>query len=189
MLRNAKRARKCTQFCAVKKVAVNNDLLLERESSVLIWVEESNEAVRLRLRDGEVTLVAEVVEDLEWCDRLGAVPVKSLEGRVRGEVADVAQALTGAFQGHLTVTDGDEQLFKSTFGFKSKAHDSIPTSAMVNRARVRFCWARGRTVNGSRPGMGKEKLAILRPAEILTNLFAKLKKFTKVVPRFQQLFN
>ena len=121
-----------------EKVAVN-DLLLEGESAILIRVEESDEAVRLRLRDGEVALVAEVVEDLERRDCLVAIPVKSLEGRVRGEVADVAQALTGAFQGHLTATDGDEQLFKSAFGFKSKAHDSRPTSAMVNRARVRVC--------------------------------------------------
>ena len=87
---------KMNTICAVKYVAFN-DLLLERESAVFVRVEESDEAVGLRLRDGVVALVAEVVEDLERGDSLVAVSVKSLEGRVRGEVTDVTEALTGAF--------------------------------------------------------------------------------------------
>ena len=121
-----------------EKVAVS-DLLLEGESAILVRVEESDEAVRLRLRDGEVALVAEVVEDLERRDCLVAIPVKSLEGRVRGKVADVTEALTGAFQGHLTAANGNKEFLKSTFGFKSKAHDSIPTCGKKIRTQVRCC--------------------------------------------------
>ena len=132
---------KTNTICAVKYVAIN-DLLLEGESAVFVRVEESDEAVGLRFRDGVVALVAEVVEDLERRDSLVAVSVKSLEGRVRGEVADVTEALTGAFQGHLTAANGNKEFLKSTFGFKSKAHDSIPTCGKTIRTQVRCCQVR-----------------------------------------------
>ena len=132
---------KTNTICAVKYVAIN-DLLLEGESAVFVRVEESDEAVGLGFRDGVVALVAEVVEDLEGRDSLVAVSVKSLEGRVRGEVADVTEALTGAFQGHLTAANGNKEFLKSAFGFKSKAHGSIPTWGKTIWTRVRYCQVR-----------------------------------------------
>ena len=53
------------------------------------------------------------------------ISVKSLEGGVGSEIADVAEALTGALKGHLSVANGDEELLQSAFRFKSKAHDSL----------------------------------------------------------------
>lgn len=95
---------------------------MEGESAILVRVEESHETVGLRLRRGVVALVTEEVEDFEGGDARGAISVESLESRVGSEVADVTEALTGALQGHLTVSDGDEQIFQSAFRFKSKAH-------------------------------------------------------------------
>ena len=99
-------------------------LLLEGETAILIRVEETDKAVGLRLRGGEVTLISEEVEDLKRADESVAITVKSLEGGVRGEVTDGAEALAGGLETSLAITDGNEELLESALRFESKGHCS-----------------------------------------------------------------
>ena len=95
---------------------------MEAESTILVRVEEANEAERFRLADAEVALITKVVQELERADKSVAVPVKSLEGGVGCEVADGAKALTSSLKASFAITDCDEQLLQSTLRLKSKAH-------------------------------------------------------------------
>ena len=99
-------------------------LLLEGKTTILVGVEEADETVGLALRGGEVALISEEVEDLEGADKGVRVSVKSLEGGVRGEVADGAEALAGGLEASLSVTNSDEQLLESALRFESKGHVS-----------------------------------------------------------------
>ena len=115
------------QFTKLKRISEKNmrgkkDLLLEGKTAIFVRVEESDEAVGLRFGSAEVALISEIVEYFKGGDISVAVSVKSLEGRVRGEVADGAETLASEFEAHLTATDGDEKILKSAFRFKSKAH-------------------------------------------------------------------
>lgn len=95
---------------------------MEGKTTILVGVEEADETVGLALRRREVALISEEVEDLEGAHEGVAVSVKSLEGRVGGEVADGAEALAGRLKTSLSVADGNEQLFESTLRFESKGH-------------------------------------------------------------------
>ena len=83
---------------------------MERKSPILVRVKESDKTVCLRLRCREVALITEEVEDFEAADEGVAISVKSLEGRVRGEVADGAKALTGYLKALLTVADSHDKI-------------------------------------------------------------------------------
>ena len=109
---------------------------MEGEAAILVRVEELDETEGLALGDSEVALISEEVEDLEGADEGVAVSVKSLEGRVGGEVSDGAESLAGGLKTSLTVADSNEQLFKSALRFKTKAH-SCSTIVTVQR-QVRF---------------------------------------------------
>ena len=95
---------------------------MERKSSILVRVKESDKAVRLRLRRSEVALITEEVEDFEGADEGVAISVKSLEGRVRGEVADGAKTLTGDLKALLTVANSHDKILQSTLRFVTKTH-------------------------------------------------------------------
>ena len=97
---------------------------MEGETAILVRVEEADKAVGLRLRGGEVALVSEEVKNLERADEGVAVTVKSLEGGVRSEVADGAEALAGGLETSLAITDGNEELLESALRFESKGHCS-----------------------------------------------------------------
>lgn len=97
---------------------------MEGKSAILVAVEEAHETVGLRLRGGEVALVSQEVEHLEGADEGVAISVKSLEGGVRGEVADGAETLAGGLQASLAVADSHEQLLESTLRFKTEGHCS-----------------------------------------------------------------
>ena len=95
------------------------DLLLEGKTTILVGVEEADETVGLALRRGEVALVSEEVEDLKGADKGVAVSVKSLEGGVRGEVADGAKTLAGGLEASLTVADSNKHFFESALRLES----------------------------------------------------------------------
>ena len=97
---------------------------MEGETAILVRVEEAHKAVGLRLRRGEVALVSKEVEHFEGADECIAITVKSLEGGVRGEVTDGAEALAGGLETSLTITDGNEELLESALRFESKGHCS-----------------------------------------------------------------
>mmetsp|Transcript_15028 Transcript_15028/g.18995 ORF Transcript_15028/g.18995 Transcript_15028/m.18995 type:complete len:542 (-) Transcript_15028:51-1676(-) len=82
--------------------------VLEGESAVLVGVEEADQTVGLRLRHGEVALVAEEVKDLDRTDESVAVSIESLEGGVGCEVADGGEALAGGLKTSLAVAHGDQ---------------------------------------------------------------------------------
>lgn len=98
------------------------NLLLEAESAILIRVEEADQTEGLTFADAKVALIAEEGYDLAGAHKRVAVSVKSLEGRVWCEVANVTKTLTRRFEGPLTISDSDKQFFKSTFRLVSKAH-------------------------------------------------------------------
>ena len=131
---------------------------MEGETAILVRVEETHQAVRLALRRGEVALISQEVEHFEGADVSVAVSVKSLEGRVRGEIADRAEALAGGLKASLSVADGNEQLFESTLRFESKGH--VVTATGRGRGELGNSWAKSAQ---SAHGPGQ-----------LTNLFAKL---------------
>ena len=109
---------------------------MEGKAAILVRVEELDETEGLALRDSEVALISEEVEDLEGADEGVAVSVKSLEGRVGGEVSDGAESLASGLKTPLSVADSNEQIFKSALRFKTKAH-SCSTIVTVQR-QVRF---------------------------------------------------
>ena len=82
------------QFTKLKRISEKNmrgkkDLLLEGKTAIFVRVEEFDEAVGLRFGSAEVALISEVIEYFKGGDISVAVSVKSLEGRVRGEITDV----------------------------------------------------------------------------------------------------
>jgi len=96
---------------------------LEGKTTILVGVEETDKAVSLALRGGEVALVSEEVEHLQGADKGVAVSVKSLESRVGSEVADRAEALASSLKTSFSVANGNKQLLESAFRFESKGHD------------------------------------------------------------------
>ena len=119
-------------------------LLLEGESAILVAVEEADETVGLRLTGGEVALISEEVEHLEGADEGVAISVKSLEGRVGGEVADRAETLACGLEASLAIADSDEELFESALRFKTKGHvvgcDKQGAKRVSNLVRNRHTW-------------------------------------------------
>ena len=72
-------------------------LLLERESSTVIGVEELQEAVALVLADSEAALISKETLDLAGAHSATGIAVKSLEGRVWSKITDLAKSLAGCF--------------------------------------------------------------------------------------------
>ena len=116
------------------------NLLLEGKAAILVRVEELDETVGLALRDSEVALISEEVEDLEGADEGVAVSVKSLEGRVGGEVSDGAESLASGLKTSLSVADSNEQIFKSALRFKTKAHSCSTIVTVQRQVRFMFLW-------------------------------------------------
>ena len=109
---------------------------MEGKAAILVRVEELDETVSLALRDSEVALISEEVEDLEGADEGVAVSVKSLEGGVGSEVADRAEALAGRLEASLAVAHSNEQLLQSALRFKTKAHSC--STIVTEQRQVRF---------------------------------------------------
>ena len=103
-----------------RKSIGKRDLLLELQPIVVVGVKEVDESKALVLDNCKVALVPKEVENFNRGDRTVAIPIESLEGGVRSEVADRAKALTGSFKASLAVSDSNKQIFKSAFRFKSK---------------------------------------------------------------------
>ena len=108
-------------------------LLLEGKTAVCVGVEELDEAVGLALGDGEVAVVAQVVEHLEGGDERVAVAVKSLEGRVGRKVPNRTQSLSGGFKSALSVTNSNKEVLEASLRFVTK---HILISCLNKRQRV-----------------------------------------------------
>jgi len=64
-------------------------------------------------------VVDEVIEQLEAADASVCIAIDSLESRVGSKVSNLAESLTEAFKLAFTVTNSNEQVFKSVFRFVS----------------------------------------------------------------------
>lgn len=93
---------------------------MERETTILVRVEEADKSVGLILTGSEVSVVSQVVEKLMGSDVTIGVAVEALEGRVRSKVSDGAETSTGSLELSLSVTNSDEKVLKSVFRFVAK---------------------------------------------------------------------
>ena len=109
-------------------------LLLEAESAVFIRVKEFDEAVGLTFTDSEVALVFKEAQNFKRTNEGVRVAIKSLEGRVWCKITDWAESLTSWLESSLSVTDSDQQIFKSILWFVSK---HLFLSSTVWNPRVR----------------------------------------------------
>ena len=69
-------------------------------------------------------VVSKEVNDFMRSDGGTEVSIESLESGVWSEVSNVAKPLSGSFETSLTVTNGDEDVLKSSFRFVTE-HGSL----------------------------------------------------------------
>lgn len=93
---------------------------MERKSAIFVRVEEFDKAVAFALAGAEVTVILQVVEQLERVDVAVSIAVNALECGVGSEIADVADALAGSLEGALAFANSDEYVLKSVLRFKAK---------------------------------------------------------------------
>jgi len=93
---------------------------LEGKTAVFVGVEELDQAVGLTLGDGEVAVVAQVVEHLEGGDKRVTVAVKSLKGRMGRKVPNRTQSLSGGFKSALSVTNSNKEVLEASLRFVTK---------------------------------------------------------------------
>lgn len=97
-------------------------LLLERESTIIVAVEELDELVELAFEGSVVVLVPQVVEEFDGGDAAIGIAVNSLESGVGSEISDVAEALAETFGSSFTLTNGDEDVLELVFCIVTKRH-------------------------------------------------------------------
>lgn len=86
---------------------------MEDKATIVVRVEEFGESVALSFGDGEVPHVSEEVQELAGRHGIVAVTVQSLEGRVRGKVADGAESLACCLEATLAVANSNQQALES----------------------------------------------------------------------------
>ena len=91
--------------------------LLEGKSAVTVVVEELHKGEGLGVRHMVDGVVSQEVNNLSGGDEVAEISVQSLECRVRSEVADVAESLSGALEVSLAVANCNQKVFESSFRF------------------------------------------------------------------------
>ena len=86
---------------------------MEGEATIFVAVEELDESVAFALASCEVSLVSQVVQDLNRGHKSIAVSVEALEGRVRSEVSDRAKTLASCLESAFTVAHSDQEVLKT----------------------------------------------------------------------------
>ena len=84
--------------------------------SAAITIKELDQILSFATADMEDAVVAQEVYELRAGNKVGAVSIDSLKGRVKGEVPDRAESLSGTLKVALSIADGNEEGLELFFG-------------------------------------------------------------------------
>jgi len=115
---------------------------LEAKGSIVIGVKEAHDVEEFCFAGVVRVVVSQEVEQVAGWNAAAGVPIKSLEGRVRGKVFYLAQALAQALKLVLTFAHSHQKILETVFRFETKHLQS------------EWVWAKG----GSREFLGSALL-------------------------------